>query len=163
MLPLRPGIPEKRTHDHIRHHTTTLFTAPEAAAGQVTGACYPRHRHQEELPQFPRHAAKACPRRQLHIVTGSHGTRKHPDGTAWPAKNPRITRHHTPTSASWLNMAEIFFAIITRQATRRASFTSVDDLITAIENFTDGWNERCPPLTWIKTPEESIPRPKPVE
>jgi transposase len=160
VLPVRPGIPEKRTHDYIRHGTTTLFAALEVATGQVTGACYPRHRHQEFL-SFLRQVAKAYPRRELHIVTDNYGTRKHADVTAWLAKNPRITLHFTPTSASWLNMVEIFFGIITRQAIRRGSFTSVEDLITAIENFIDGWNERCPPFTWTKTPDELIPRLRP--
>ena len=80
---------------------------------------------------------------------------------AWLAKNPRITLHFTPTSASWLNMAEIFFSIITRQAIRRGSFTSVSDLISAIEAFINGWNDRCQPFTWTKTPDELIPRCRP--
>jgi transposase len=105
VLPLRPGIPEKRTHDYIRHGTTTLFAALEAATGQVTGACYPRHRHQEFLA-FLRQVAKACPRRQLHIVTDNYGTRNHQAVRDWLAKNPRVTLHFTPTSASWLNMVD---------------------------------------------------------
>jgi len=160
VLPLRPGIPEKRSHDYIRHGTTTLFAALEVATGKVTGACYPRHRH-EELLKFLRQVAKAYPRRQLHIVTDNYGTRKHPGVQAWLAKNPRVTLHFTPTSGSWLNMAEIFFSIITRQAIRRGSFTSVKDLIAAIEAFIDGWNDRCQPFTWTKTPDELIPRCRP--
>ena len=160
VLPLRPGIPEKRSHDYIRHGTTTLFAALEVATGKVTGACYPRHRHEEFL-RFLRQVARSYPRRQLHIVTDNYSTRKHPDVTAWLAQHPRITLHFTPTSGSWLNMVEIFFGIITRQAIRRGSFTSVDDLITAIGNFIDGWNDRCQPFTWTKTPDELIPRCRP--
>ena len=160
VLPLRPGIPEKRSHDYIRHGTTTLFAALEVATGKVTGACYPRHRHEEFL-RFLRQVARSYPRRQLHIVTDNYSTRKHPDVTAWLAQHPRITLHFTPTSGSWLNMVEIFFSIITRQAIRRGSFTSVDDLITAIGNFIDGWNDRCQPFTWTKTPDELIPRCRP--
>ena len=133
-----PGSPRKRTHDYIRHGTTTLFAALEIATGKVTDACYPRHRHEEFL-RFLRQVAKAYPRMQLHIVADNYGTHKHPDVQAWLAKNPRITLHFTPTSASWLNMVEIFFSIITRQAIRRGSFTSVSDLINAIEAFIDGW------------------------
>jgi DDE superfamily endonuclease len=88
----------------------------------------------------------------------NYGTRKHQPVRDWLERNPRITLHFTPTSASWLNMVEIFFGIITRQAIRRGSFTSVDDLIAAIENFIGGWNDRGQPVTWTKTPDQLIPR-----
>ena len=160
VLPLRPGIPEKRSHDYIRHGTTTLFAALEVATGKVTDACYPRHRHEEFL-RFLRQVARAYPRRKLHIVVDNYGTHKHPDVRAWLDRHPRITLHFTPTSGSWLNMVEIFFSIITRQAIRRGSFTSVKDLIAAIENFTGGWNDRCQPFTWTKTADELLPHCKP--
>jgi transposase len=160
VLPLRPGTPEKRSHDYIRHGTTTLFAALEAATGKVTGACYPRHRH-EEFGKFLRQVAKAYPRRKLHLVCDNYGTHSHPDVRAWLAKNPRITLHFTPTSASWLNMVEVFFSIITRQAIRRGSFTSVTGLIAAIETFIGGWNERCHPFTWTKTADEILPHCRP--
>ena len=89
---------------------------------------------------------------KLHLVVlDNYATHKHPTVQAWLARNPRITMHFTPTSGSWLNMVEIFFGIITRQAIRRGTFTSVKDLIAAIETFIDGWNERCHPFTWTKT------------
>jgi transposase len=160
VLPLRPGVAEKRSHDYIRHGTTTLFAALEIATGKVTDACYPRHRH-EEFGKFLRQVAKAYPRVPLHIVCDNYGTHNHPDIRAWLAKHPRITLHFTPTSGSWLNMVEIFFSIITRQAIRRGSFTSVTDLIAAIETFIDGWNDRCHPFTWTKTADELLPRCKP--
>jgi transposase len=156
ILPLRPGLPEKRTHDYVRHGTTTLFAALEVATGKVTDACYPRHRSQEFL-RFLKQVAKAYPRRRLHIVCDNYATHKHPDVTRWLARNKRITLHFTPTSGSWLNMVEIFFSIITRQAIRRGSFTSVPDLIAAIEAFIDGWNDRCAPFTWTKTADQIIP------
>jgi transposase len=87
VLPMRPGVPEKRSHDYIRHGTTTLFAALEAATGKVTGACYPRHRHREFLI-FLRQVAKAYPRRKLHIVCGNYGTHTHPDVQSWLARNP---------------------------------------------------------------------------
>ena len=155
VLPLRLGMPEKQTHDYVRHGTTTLFAALEVATGKVTDACYPRHRNEEFL-RFLKQVAKAYPRRQLHIVADNYATHKHPAVKEWLAKNPRITMHFTPTSGSWLNMVEIFFGIITRQAIRRGTFTSVKDLITAIENFIDGWNERCEPFTWTKTADDLI-------
>ena len=162
ILPLRPGIPEKQTHDYVRHGTTTLFAALEVATGKVTDACYPRHRHEEFL-RFLRQVAKAYPRTRLHIVVDNYATHKHPDVQAWLAKNPRITLHFTPTSGVrvGMNMVEIFFSIITRQAIRRGSFTSVKDLITAIENFIDGWNDRCHPFTWTKTADELLPHSRP--
>jgi transposase len=160
ILPLRPGIPERQTHDYVRHGTTTLFAALEVATGKVTDACYPRHRHEEFL-KFLRQVARAYPRKRLHLVVDNYATHKHPDVQAWLKKNPRVTLHFTPTSGSWLNMVEIFFGIITRQAIRRGTFTSVKDLITAIETFIDGWNDRCHPFTWTKTADELLPHSRP--
>jgi transposase len=160
ILPLRPGIPEKQTHDYVRHGTTTLFAALEVATGKVTDACYPRHRHQEFL-RFLRTVAAAHPGAELHIVLDNYGTHKHPAVRAWLARNPRVTLHFTPTSGSWLNMVEIFFGIITRQAIRRGTFTSVKELTAAIGAFIDGWNERCEPFTWTKTADQLIPHSKP--
>jgi transposase len=157
ILPLRPAIPERQTHDYVRHGTTTLFAALEVATGRVTDACYPRHRHEESL-RFLRQVAKAYPRRQQHIVVDNYATHKHPDVLAWLGQHPRITLYFTPTSGSWLNMVEIFFGIITRQAIRRGTFTSVKDLIGAIGTFIDGWNERCEPFTWTKTTDQIIPK-----
>ena len=156
VLPLRLGNPEKQTHDYVRHGTTTLFAALDVATGKVTDACYPRHRHEEFL-KFLKHVAKTYPRRELHIVVDNYATHKHPAVKTWLAKNPRIVVHFTPTSGSWLNMVEIFFGIITRQAIRRGTFTSVKDLINAIETFIDAWNERCQPFIWTKTADQLIP------
>ena len=147
MLPMRPGLPERQTYDYHRHGTTTLFAALEVATGKVTDVCYPRHRHQEFL-KFLKQVAKAYPRQDLHIVCDNYATHKHPKVKAWLARNPRIRLHFTPTSGSWLNMVEIFFGIITRQAIRRGSFTSVKDLIATIRAFIDGWNDRCHPFAW---------------
>jgi transposase len=155
VLPLRLGVPEKQTHDYVRHGTTTLFAALEVATGKVTDACYPRHRHEEFL-RFLKRVAKSYPRRKLHIVVDNYATHKHPAVAAWLGKNPRITLHFTPTSGSWLNMIEVFFGIITRQAIRRGTFTSVKDLIAAIETFIDGWNDRCEPFVWTKTADQII-------
>jgi transposase len=155
ILPIRPGLPEKATHDYLRHGTTSLFAALEVATGKVTDACYQRHTHAEFL-DFLKLVAKAYPRVKLHVVADNYATHKHPAVRAWLAKNPRITMHFTPTSGSWLNMVEIFFGIITRQAIRRGTFTSVKDLIAAIENFIDGWNDRCQPFVWTKTADEIL-------
>jgi transposase len=156
VLPLRLGMPQKQTADYLRHGTTTLFAALEVATGKVTDACYPRHRHEEFL-KFLKQVAKTYPRRKLHIVVDNYATHKHPAVRAWLGRNPRIVLHFTPTSGSWMNMVEIFFGIITRQAIRRGTFTSVKDLIAAIEVFIDAWNERCEPFVWTKTADQIIP------
>jgi transposase len=101
--------------------------------------------------------AKAYPAVRLHVVVDNYRTHKHPDVSAWLAKNPRVTLHFTPTSGSWMNMVEIFFDIITRQAIRRGTFTSVKDPIGAIDAFINGWNDRCHPFIWTKTAEQILP------
>jgi transposase len=126
ILPIRPGLPEKATHDYVRHGTTTLFAALEVATGQVTDACYPKHRHQEFL-RFLKKVAAAYPGTGLHVVCDHYAMHKHPKVKAWLAPNPRVTLHFTPTSGSWLNMVEIFFGIVTRQAIRRGTYRSVKD------------------------------------
>ncbi len=155
ILPLRPGLPEKATHDYVRHGTTSLFAALEVATGKVTDACYDRHTHAEFL-DFLKLVAKTYPRVKLYVVADNYATHKHPKVKAWLAKNPRITMHVTPTSGSWLNLVEVFFGIITRQAIRRGSFTSVAELKGAITRFIDGWNERCEPFVWTKTADDIL-------
>ncbi len=107
ILPMRPGLPEKATHDYVRHGTTTLFAALEVATGKVTGQCYDRHRNEEFL-RFMKTVAKAYPRRQLHVIADNYATHNHPNVRAWLERNPRIHMHFTPTSGSWLNLVEVF-------------------------------------------------------
>jgi transposase len=156
ILPLRPGLPEKATHDYQRNGTATLFAALEIATGKVTDRCYKRHGKAEFL-DFLKTVARAYPRRKLHVVCDNYHTHKHDDINAWLVKNPRVTLHFTPTSGSWLNLVEVFFSIITRQAIRRGSFDSVKELMAAIGAFIDGWNQRCHPFTWTKTADEILP------
>jgi transposase len=156
ILPLRPGLPERATHDYERNGTTNLFAALEVATGRVTDRCYDRHGKAEFL-DFLKRVARAYPRRELHVVLDNYHTHKHDDVAAWLARHPRITLHFTPTSRSWLNLVEVFFGIITRQAIRRGSYASVPELIAAIRAFIDGWNERCHPFTWTKTADEILP------
>jgi transposase len=147
--PLAPGRPERRTHDYVRHGTTTLFAALEVATGRVTDACHPRHRHTEFLA-FLKQVAKAYPRRPLHVVADNYATHEHAKVQTWLASHPRVHLHFTPTYASWLNLVEVFFAIIERQALRRGDFASVQELVAAIRRFCDGWNQRCQPFAWTK-------------
>jgi transposase len=160
MLPLRPGLPARQTHDYVRHGTTTLFAALEIATGRISAdACYPRHTNAEFLA-FLKQVAKAHPRVKLHVICDNYGTHSHDNVTAWLAKHKRITLHFTPTSCSWLNMVEIFFGIITRQAIRRGSFASVDDLETAIRTYIDAYNDRAKPFTWTKTADDILTKTK---
>jgi transposase len=154
-LPMQPGHAEQRTHDYVRHGTTTLFAALEVATGRVTGLCKNRHRHQEFLA-FLKHLARAYPGRQLHLVMDNYAAHKHPNVKAWLAANPRIQVHFTPTSGSWLNLVEVWFSIIERQAIHRGSFPSVRDLIIRIREFINGWNNRCHPFLWTKPADEVI-------
>jgi transposase len=158
-----PGVPERRSFDYERHGTTDLFAALDVATGKITAdACYPRHRHQEFL-KFLKKVAAAHPGVQLHVVLDNYGTHKHPEvrkRLAEPA-NQRVTLHFTPASCSWLNMAEIFFGIITRQAIRRGTFRSVKDRTSAIGRFIDAYNQRCQPFTWTKGADELIAKIKP--
>ena len=155
VLPLQPGHAEQRTHDYVRHGTTTLFAALEIATGTVTGVCKQRHRHQEFLA-FLKHVARTYPSQELHLVMDNYATHKRPEVKAWLAANPRIHVHFTPTSGSWLNLVEVWFGIIERQAIRRGVFPSVRDLTGKIRTFINGWNNRCHPFIWTKTPEQIL-------
>jgi transposase len=155
ILPMRSGIPERQTHDYARHGVTTLFAALEVATGTVTAACYPRHRHQEFL-RFLKKVAAAYPGMQLHVICDNYAAHKHAAVRAWLAKNPQITLHFTPTGCSWLNLVECFFSIITRQAIRRGSYTSVRQLTQTIGAFIDGWNDHPRPFAWTKDAEEIL-------
>src|SRR3954465_2519003 len=151
ILPVRPGLPEKATHDYQRNGTTTLFAALEVATGQITDRCYDRHGKAEFL-DFLKLVAKTYPRQRLHVVLDNYHTHKHDDINRWLAKHTRITLHFTPTSGSWLNLVEVFFGIITRQAIRRGSFDSVKQLVIAIRAFIDTYNDRCQPLPGPRPP-----------
>ena len=155
MLPMRIGDAEKRTHDYKRHGTTTLFAALEVATGHVTGAVKPKHRRQEFLA-FLRQLDRAYPERELHLVMDNYATHKTPEVKIWLQKHPRFHVHFTPTSGSWLNLVEVWFGIIDRQAIRRGIFTSVKDLNAKIRQFITGWNDRKHPFVWTKTSEEIL-------
>jgi transposase len=154
-LPMQPGHAEQRTSDYVRHGTTTLFAALEIATGTVTGLCKNRHRHQEFLA-FLKHVARAYPDRELHLVMDNYATHKQPAVTAWLADNQRIHVHFTPTSGSWLNLVEVWFSIIEKQAIHRGTFTSVRDLMTKIRQFITGWNQRKHPFIWTKPADEIL-------
>lgn len=127
----------------------------EIATGKVTESCSERHGKAEFL-DFLKKVGRAYPRQELHVVLDNYHTHKHAEVIARLADHPRITLHFTPTSSSWLNLVEVFFAIITRQAIRRGSFSSVRDLVAAIRRFIDSWNDRSHPFVWTKSADAII-------
>jgi transposase len=155
VLPLQPGLAERRTHDYVRHGTTTLFAALDIATGRVTATCQPRHRHQEFL-RFLKQVARAYPDTDLHLVMDNYAAHKRVEIRDWLAANPRVRVHFTPTSASWLNLVEVWFGIIERQAIHRGTFRSVKDLTAKIRTFIDGWNDRAHPFVWTKTADDIL-------
>ena len=155
----QPGLPMKQgrcgtwTHDYVRNGTTTLFAALEVATGRVTGECYSRHRHQELLRFLRKLDAEYEGGTQLHLVMDNYGTHKHPKVRAWLEKRPRFHLHFIPTSSSWLNLVERWFAELTNKAVRRGSFQSVPDLIGKIMEFIESHNENARSFVWTATAE----------
>ncbi len=154
-LPMKPGKAARMTHDYKRNGTTSLYAALEIASGEITGACYPKHRHQEFLA-FLNQIVRAYPRKPLHVVLDNSSTHSTPEVTRWLARHRRVHFHFTPTSASWMNMVEIWFSILTNQQIRRGVYHDVPELIAAIEHFIAGYNERAQPFVWTKTAEEIL-------
>ena len=157
-LPLKKGRAATVTHDYKRHGTTTLFAALDVKTGTVIGDCMPRHRAKEFL-KFLRQIDKAVPaQREVHLVLDNYATHKTPDVKAWLDKHPRFKLHFTPTSASWLNLVERFFAEITARRIRRGSYSSVDDLEAAIYDYLAQHNEKPKPFQWTKSAEDILTR-----
>jgi transposase len=156
ILPLRPGLPERRTHDYQRHGTTNLFAALNVLEGTVLGECQPRHRHQEFL-RFLDHIEESVESGlDIHLVLDNYGTHKHPHVKKWLLQRPRYHVHFTPTSASWLHQIERWFAEITRKRIRRGTFRSVRDLIQAINDYIRLYNKRPRPFQWIASASQII-------
>jgi len=150
----QPGLPIKKgrcgtmTHDYKRNGTTTLFAALNTLDGTVIGTCMKRHRHQEWL-KFLRLIDDQTPaEKQLHLIADNYATHKHPAVQRWLKRHPRFHMHFTPTSASWLNMVERFFRDITQNRLKRDCFASVDQLITAIDNYLAKHNREPKPFIW---------------
>ena len=154
-LPMKVGKAKRMTHDYKRNGTTSLYAALEIATGEVTGACYPQHRHQEFLA-FLNRLVRAYPRRPLHVVLDNSSTHSTLEVERWLARHKRVHFHFTPTSASWMNMVETWFSILTNQQVRRGVYRDVPELIAAIEHFIDGYNQRAQPFVWTKTPEQIL-------
>jgi transposase len=156
ILPLRPGLPERRTHDYERHGTTTLFAALNVLEGTIIAECRPRHRHQEFLRFLGRIEKSVDLSLDIHMVLDNYGTHKHPEVRRWLAAHPRYHAHFTPTSSSWLNQVERWFAEITRRRIRRGTFRSVRDLIRAIDDYVRVYNQTPRPFHWVATSSRII-------
>jgi transposase len=155
LLPLRAGLAERRTHDYLRHGTTNLYAALEIASGQVVGQCRARHRHQEFLV-FVRRIVREFPAGELHIVLDNSSTHGTPEVKRWLARHRRVTFHFTPTSASWMNLVECWFGILTRKQIRRGSYDSVPQLIATIKAFIATHNRNAQPFVWTKSAEQIL-------
>jgi transposase len=153
ILALRPGLPERQTHDYKRHGTTTLFAAFNILNGKVIGSCQPRHRSQEFV-RFLNHLEKELsPELEVHLIMDNYCTHKSAEVQRWlkPRKRQRFHFHFTPTSSSWLNLVERWFALITDRMIRRGTFLSVQELERAIYKWLSCWNGEPTPFVWRAT------------
>lgn len=151
LLPLRPGLPARQTHDYRRNGLTSLYAALEIASGRVIGECAPRHTGADFL-RFMKRLARRYRDRELHVVLDNSSTHSTPAVQAWLAKHPNVEFHFTPKGASWLNMVEAWFGILTRKSVRRGSFDTVRALIRHIEAYITDWNRHPTPFVWTKDP-----------
>lgn len=155
-LPLKKGRAATMTHDYKRNGTTTLFAALNILDGKVIGQCQKRHTHVEWL-KFLRKIDRETPSdKTLHLIADNYATHKHPNVQKWLSKHPRIHMHFTPTSASWLNMVERFFRDITTARLRRGVFTSVPELVAAIDEYVTHHNTQPKPFIWTKSARDIL-------
>ncbi|MBY0298105.1 MAG: IS630 family transposase [Methylobacterium sp.] len=148
--PLASGRPATRTHDYVRHGTTTLFAALNVLEGTVIGRCMQRHRHEEFLRFLNAVEAVVPAGKVVHVVLDNYRTHTHVKVRAWLSRHPRWVFHFTPTSASWLNAVEGFFSALSRRRLRRGTFTGIVDLQAAINRYIAEHNERPKPFIWTK-------------
>jgi transposase len=156
----QPGLPLKRgragtmTHDYKRNGTTTLFAALNVLDGKVIGRCMQRHRHQEFIRFLNAIEAEVPAGKLVHVILDNYGTHKHPKVRAWLGRHPRFVFHYTPTSCSWLNAVEGFFAKLTRRRLKRGVFRSIVELQAAINRFLIETNDNPRPFTWTANPDK---------
>lgn len=155
LLPLRPGLPARQTHDYRRNGVTSLYAALVIASGRVVGKCRPRHTGTDFL-SFLKLLARRFRGRELHLILDNSSTHSTPAVQQWLAAHPMVFFHFTPKGASWMNMVESWFGILTRKSIRRGSFRTVRALIRHIEQYIDHWNEHPTPFVWTKDPDQII-------
>jgi transposase len=153
LLPLRPGLPERQTHDYKRHGTTTLFAAFNILNGKVIGSCLPRHRSKEFIKFLNQLEKEVPPELDVHLILDNYSTHKSAAVQRWlkPKKRHRFHFHFTPTSNSWLNQVERWFGLITDKMIRRGTFHSVDELERDIYAWLASWNDAPKPFVWKAT------------
>ena len=156
MLPLAPGVAERRTHDYQRHGTTSLFAALDVATGRVIGELHRRHRSKEFLAFLRTIEANVPARLDVHLILDNYGTHKTPSVRAWFARHPRFHVHFTPTSASWLNLVERFFALLSERQIKRGTHRSTRELEDAIREYLSSHNNDPKPFIWTKTADEIL-------
>jgi len=166
VLPLRPGVPERQTHDYIRHGTTCLYAALRVLDGVVFGTCRPK-RDTKEFVRFLDGVERATPPDQaIHVILDNLSTHKSPPVQRWLRRHPRVHFHFIPTSSSWLNLVERWFGEITRDRIRRGTFDSVPALVAAINDYLQHYNEAPRRFIWTKNADmilDKISRcPKPL-
>ena len=151
LLPLRPGQAERRTHDYVRHGTTSLFAALDARTGQVIGQCHRRHRALEFRKFLDAIESEVPVELDVHLIADNYATHKTALIRSWFAKRSRFHIHFTPTSASWLNLVERWFGLLTEKQLRRGVHQSSAELEAAIYRYLDVTNEDPKPFVWTKT------------
>ena len=156
VLPMRPGQAERRSHDYLRHGTTTLFAALDAKTGKVLGGLHHRHRSIEFRKFLDRIEAAVPAGLDVHLILDNYGTHKTALIRQWLAKRPHYHVHFTPTSASWINLVERFFALLTEKQIRRGIHRSTHELEQAIRHYLDTYNETAKPFVWTKTADQIL-------
>ena len=152
LLPLRPGCPERQTHDYRRYGTTTLFAAFNILTGKVIGTCQDRHRGREFVKFLRQLEQEVPPELEIHLIVDNYGTHKHPEVKTWLAKRPRYHLHFTPTSSSWLNQVEIWFHILSKDVVRDGVWRSKRDLVRQIMSYIENYTkQRARPFRWTYT------------
>lgn len=155
LLPVRPGLSARQTHDYRRAGVTSLYAALEVASGKVIGRCRPSANGSAFL-EFLKSLAAQFRRKELHVVLDNSSTHTTPDVLRWLENNPRVHLHFTPKGASWLNLIEAWFGILTRKSIRRGSFPSVNALVRHIGAYIEHWNQHPTPFVWTKEPADII-------
>jgi transposase len=156
VLPMRPGQPERRSHDYVRHGTTSLFAALDVATGKILGRIHRRHRTIEFRKFLDAIDTAVSPDLDVHLVLDNYQTHKTPIIRRWLAKRPRFHLHFTPTGCSWLNLVERWFGLLTEQRVRRGVFRSRQELEAAIKEYLDIHNEDPKPFVWTKSADQIL-------
>jgi transposase/transposase-like protein len=156
ILPMDFGQPERRTHNYVRHGTLDLFAALNVATGEVIARCKPQHRAQDFVAFLREIESTVEPRLDIHVVLDNLSAHRAPPVQRWLVRHPRVHFHFTPTYASWLNLVERFFGLLTEKALRRGSHTSITQLRAAILAYVDAHNDRGTPFRWVKTADEIL-------